>query len=160
MTEDSLKFTPGKPGRYVALITPVTGSPGLPVSEEAYLAGDETSEVPVDSDTSARVFSVKAGTTEQSKPWVVGEKAVLNILSPSGGLAWVSVETDRILDTFTAPIKGNTSRIEIPIKAEYEPNVFVSVYLLRPGGSDQLAGEMLGTTNWPSSRANVCSTFR
>ncbi len=161
VTEDSLKFTPGKPGRYVALVTPVTGSPGLPVSEEAYLAGDETSEVPVDSDTSARVFSVKAGTTEQSKPWVVGEKAVLNILSPSGGLAWVSVETDRILDTFTAPIKGNTSRIEIPIKPEYEPNVFVSVYLLRPGGSDQLAGEMFGyQTNWGSSRANVCSTFR
>ena len=66
------------------------------------------------------------------------------MLAPSGGVAWVSVETDKILDTFTAPLNGNTSRIEIPIKAEYEPNVFVSVYLLRPGGSDQLAGEMYG----------------
>ena len=75
---------------------------------------------------------------------MVGEKAVLNVLSPTGGVAWVSVETDRILDTFTAPIQGNTSRIEIPVKPEYEPNVFVSVYVLRPGGSDQLAGEMFG----------------
>ena len=144
VTEDSLKFTPGKPGRYVVLIAPVAGSPGFPVSEEAYLAGDEASEVPVESETAATVFSVKTGTREHSKPWVVGEKAVLNVLSPSGGVAWVSVETDRILDTFTAPIRGNTSRIEIPIRPEYEPNVFVSVYLLRPGGSDQLAGEMFG----------------
>ena len=144
VTEDWFEFTPGKPGRYVALISPLPGSPGFPVSEEAYLAGDEPSEVPVESDTSATVFSVKAGTRENAKPWLVGEKAVLNVLAPSGGVAWVSVETDKILDTFTAPLTGNTSRIEIPIRPEYEPNVFVSVYLLRPGGSDQLAGEMYG----------------
>ena len=144
VTEDSLEFTPGKPGRYVALISPLPGAPGFSVSEEAYLAGDEASEVPVQSDTSATVFSVKAGTRENAKPWLVGEKAVLNVLAPTEGVAWVSVETDQVLDTFTAPLNGNTSRIEIPIKPEYEPNVFVSVYLLRPGGSDQLAGEMYG----------------
>jgi len=144
VTGDSFKFKPGKPGRYVALVSPVAGAPGFPVSEQAYLEGDEASEVPVESDTSAKVFSAKAGTRENAKPWMVGEKAVLNILSASGGVAWVSVETDKILDTFTAPIQGNTSRIEILIKPEYEPNVFVSVYVLRPGGSDQLAGEMFG----------------
>ncbi|MGA7901674.1 MAG: alpha-2-macroglobulin family protein [Terrimicrobiaceae bacterium] len=142
VTEDSLRFKPASPGRYVALVSPVAGSPGFPVSEEAYLAGDEESEVPVESDTAARVFSVKG--RENAKPWIVGEKAVLNVLSPTGGIAWVSVETDRILDTFTVPIQGNTSQIEIPVKSVYEPNVFVSVYVLRPGGSDQLAGEMYG----------------
>jgi uncharacterized protein YfaS (alpha-2-macroglobulin family) len=59
------------------------------------------------------------------------------------GVAWVSVETDRFY-TFTVPIQGNTSQIEIPVKSVYEPNVVVSVYVLRPGGSDQLAGEMYG----------------
>ena len=142
VTEDSIKFRPGKPGRYVALISPVAGAPGFAVSEQAYLEGDEESEVPVESDTTATVFSVKG--REDAKPWMVGERAVLNVLSPTGGVAWVSVETDRILDTFTAPVQGNTSRIEIPVKPEYEPNVFVSVYVLRPGGSDQLAGEMFG----------------
>ena len=142
VTEDSIKFKPGKPGRYVALVSPVAGEPGFPVSEQVYLEGDEESEVPVESDTAATVFSIKG--RENAKPWMVGEKAVLNVLSPTGGVAWVSVETDRILDTFTAPIQGNTSRIEIPVKPEYEPNVFVSVYVLRPGGSDQLAGEMFG----------------
>jgi uncharacterized protein YfaS (alpha-2-macroglobulin family) len=38
----------------------------------------------------------------------------------------------------------NTSRLEIPVKPEYEPNAFVSVYILSPGGSDELAGEMFG----------------
>jgi alpha-2-macroglobulin len=144
VTEASISFTPGKPGRYVALVSPVPGAPGFPVSEQVYLEGDEESEVPVESDTTATVLSVKGGAREGAKPWIVGEKAVLNVLSPAGGVAWVSVETDRILDTFTAPIQGNTSRIEIPVKPEYEPNVFVSVYILRPGGSDQLAGEMFG----------------
>ncbi len=142
VTEESIKFRPGKPGRYVALVSPVAGEPGFPVSEQVYLEGDEESEVPVESDTAATVISIKG--RESAKPWMVGEKAVLNVLSPTGGVAWVSVETDRILDTFTAPIQGNTSRIEIPVKPEYEPNVFVSVYVLRPGGSDQLAGEMFG----------------
>ena len=122
----------------------MAGAPGFPVSEQAFLEGDEESEVPVESDTSATVFSVRGGKRENAKPWMVGEKAVLNVLSPSGGVAWVSVETDKILDTFTAPIQGNTSRIEIPVRPEYEPNVFVSVYVLRPGGTDQLAGEMYG----------------
>jgi uncharacterized protein YfaS (alpha-2-macroglobulin family) len=144
VTENFVKFRPGKPGRYVVRISPAAGASGFPVSEETHVAGDEASEVPVESDTSAKVFSVKAGTRENARPWIVGEKAVLNVLSPSGGVAWVSVETDRILDTFTAPIRGNTSRIEIPVKPEYEPNVFVSVYVLRPGESDQLAGEMYG----------------
>ena len=142
VTEDSLRFKPASPGRYVALVSPVAGSPGFPVGEEAYLAGDEETEVPVESDTAARVFSVKG--RENAGPWFVGQKAVLNILSPTGGIAWVGVETDRILDTFTVPIQGNTSQIEIPVKSDYEPNVFVSVYVLRPGGTDQLAGEMYG----------------
>ncbi len=142
VTANSIKFKPGKPGRYVALVMPVAGTPGFAVSEQAYLAGDEESEVPVESDATATVFSVKG--RENAEPWMVGEKAAINVLSPTGGVAWVSVETDRILDTFTAAIQGNTSRIEIPVKPEYEPNVFVSVYVLRPGGSDQLAGEMFG----------------
>ena len=142
VTGDSIRFKPGKPGRYVALVSPLAGEPGLAVSEQVYLEGDEESEVPVESDTTATVFSIKG--REDAKPWMVGEKAILNVLSPTGGVAWVSVETDRILDTFTAPIEGNTSHIEIPVKPEYEPNVFVSVYVLRPGGFDQLAGEMFG----------------
>ena len=56
VTEESIKFRPGKPGRYVALVSPVAGEPGFPVSEQIYLEGDEESEVPVESDTTATVI--------------------------------------------------------------------------------------------------------
>lgn len=102
--------------------------------------------MPIEGDTTAKVLTLSGGRTPADTAWKVGETAALTVLSPSGGVAWVSVETEKILDTFTVPMAGNTTRLEIPIKPEYEPNVFVSVYILRPGGSDQLAGEMFGST--------------
>ena len=145
--EETLTFKPKEPGRYVVVVSPLSGAAGMPVSEEAFLDGDEPSEIPVQSDSTATVFTIKGGRNPEDKAWKVGETAVINVLSPTGGVAWVSVESDHILDTFTVPIQGNTSRIEIPVKPEYEPNVFVSIYILRPGGDDQLAGEMFGYTN-------------
>lgn len=147
VSEETLTFKPAQPGRYVLVLSPLPGQPGFPVSEEIYLAGPGESEVPVESDTAVTLLSIKGAEKEDAHPWMVGETAALDVLSPTGGIAWVSVETDKIHDTFTVPIKGNTSRLEIPIKTEYEPNAFVSVYLLRPGHTDQLAGEMYGTVN-------------
>jgi len=148
-----LVFTPATPGRYVLVVSPMSGRQGFPVSEEAYLDGPEEAEVPVQSDSTATVFSVN-GRRGDDQPWKVGETASINVMSPSGGVAWVSVETDKVLDTFTVPLAGNLSRVEIPIKPEYEPNVFVSVYLLRPGGQTGLAGEMYGFTELPVVRAD------
>ena len=75
-----------------------------------------------------------------------GETAVLTTKAPSAGLAWVSVETDEILDTLLVPLSGNAGRIELPIKKEYAPNAFVSVYLTRPGGEDKLPRERFAFT--------------
>lgn len=141
--DEKLSFTPAKPGRYVLVLTPPAASGAFPVSEDAYLSGDEESEVPVTSETTATVFSVK--NSREGQAWKVGETAVFNVLAPSGGVAWVTVETNKILDTFTVPLPGNTSRIEIPVKPEYEPNAFVTVYLLKPGEKTSLAGEMFGS---------------
>ena len=134
------------PGRYVAVISPVQGQPGFPVSTEIYVPGEGESEIPVESDSSTRVIQLGGAQTENNRPWKVGETALLTTLAPTEGVAWVSIETDRILETFTVPLTGNTSRIEVPIKPEYEPNVYVSVYVLRPGGDTGLAGEMFGFT--------------
>lgn len=144
-TKSRLEFAAKEPGRYVVVVSPPVGKAGFPVSEQTWLTGEGDSEVPVQGDTSATVFSIK-GARPGDVPWQVGETAAITVLAPSGGVAWVSVETDKVLDTFTAPIRGNTSRIEIPVKPEYEPNVFVTVYLLKPGGTEQLAGEMFGST--------------
>lgn len=146
VSDGTLTFTPKEPGRYVLVISPIDGKNAMPVSEEAFLSGEEPSENPVQSDTTATVLSLNGGLAPNNKPWKVGETAKLSVLSPTPGVAWVSVETDEILDTFTVPLQGNTSTIEIPVKPEYEPNAFVSVYLLRPGGGSELAGEMFGYT--------------
>jgi len=151
--ESTLTFTPKAPGRYVLVVSPLPGEAGFPVSDEAYLPGDEPAELPIQSDSTATVFSVN-GRQKDGEPWKVGETASINVMSPSGGVAWVSVETDKILDTFTVPLQGNLSHIEIPVKPEYEPNVFVSVYLLRPGGGTGLAGEMYGYVELPVAAAD------
>src|SRR2546430_15266293 len=67
--------------------------------------------------------------------------AALTIQAPFGGVAWVSVETDEVLDTLLVPVKGNAGRIELPIKKEYAPNATVSIYLVKPGGDKELRSE-------------------
>jgi hypothetical protein len=135
------------PGRYVAVLTPHAGQAGMPVSAEIFVAGEGESEIPVEGDSSARILQLGGGSTTDDRAWNVGETAVLTSLTPTEGIAWVSIETDRIMETFTMPLTGNTARIEIPVKPEYEPNVYVAVYVLRPGGESGLAGEMFGSTN-------------
>jgi len=136
-----LDFTPKTPGRYVLVVSPLTGQPGITVSDEIYLAAEGEAEVPVQSDQKLTIRPV-----EKDKPAVVGTNEAFDILAPSAGIAWVTVETDRVLDAYTFPIEGNSSRIEIPVKAEYAPNVHVCAYLLRPGGGNDLPGEMYGSS--------------
>jgi hypothetical protein len=52
----------------------------------------------------------------------------------------VSVETDEILDTLLVPLSGNAGRISTGQK-EYAPNATVSIYLVKPGGKNELPRE-------------------
>lgn len=138
----NLVFKPKPPGRYVLVISPLEGNGAIVVSEESWLAAPGEAEVPVRSDDSLKVVP-----PDEKNPATVGKVAKFQIQAPSPGIAWVSVETNTVLDTYTMAIDGNATSIEVPIKPEYEPNAFVSVYLLRPGGADNLPGEMFGYTN-------------
>ncbi len=135
-------FQPRTPGRYVLTTAPLAGETGMMVSAEIFLTGPGEAELPVRSDETLTIQRADAADT----PLRTGDTAAFQILAPSAGIAWVTVETDRILDTFTVPLAGNSSRIEIPVKPEYAPNAFVTAYVLRPGGSDDLPGEMFGWT--------------
>ncbi|MEO8204664.1 MAG: alpha-2-macroglobulin family protein [Chthoniobacterales bacterium] len=134
-----LSFTPKEPGRYVLVTSPLTGQSGMPVSEEIYLSAPGEAEVSVKSEESLEVKSTQGETPFQS-----GQLAAFQVLSPSAGIAWVTVETDNVLDTYTMELQGNSNRIEVPVRPEYLPNASVSVYLLRPGQKDGLPGEMFG----------------
>jgi len=137
-TPADLQFPVAETGRYVVAIS----APGLStplVSDETTVTGEETAELPVENETGFQI-------DHRGEPFVPGETAVLTIKAPMAGVAWVSVETDEILDTLLVPLSGNAGRIELPIKKEYAPNAFVSVYLTRPGGEDKLPRERFAFT--------------
>ena len=126
----------GEAGSYVA----VASADGLrPVSAEALVDGPGEDEVPVETSTSLQVLRV------DKKEYVPGETAALVTRSPVSGVAWVSIETDRVLDTVLVALPGSTTRIEFPVKPEYAPDATVAVYLLRPGGGDRLPAERFGS---------------
>ena len=128
----------GTPGRYVAV---ASGTALRPVSAEAFVDGPGEDEVPVETPTSLQVFHA------EKKEYTPGENAVLVTRSPVSGVAWVSIETDRVLDTVLVPLPGSTTRVQFPVKPEYAPDATVAVYLLRPGGDDRLPAERFGTAH-------------
>ena len=61
-----------------------------------------------------------------------GQKARISVQSPyDKALALVTVEREGILDAWTTTLKGGADYIEVPIKDNYLPNVYVSVTLIR-----------------------------
>ncbi len=61
-----------------------------------------------------------------------GEKARIHVQSPyPSAYALVSVEREGIIDAWTTSVKGGADYVEVPIKASYIPNVYVSVTLVR-----------------------------
>ena len=95
--------------------------------------------MPVENETSFQI-------EQRAEPFLPGERAILTTKAPFPGVAWVTIETDKILDTFLVPLPGNAGRIEVPIKKEYAPNAFVSIYLTRPGGQNALPLERFAYT--------------
>jgi alpha-2-macroglobulin len=134
----ALLFDVQQTGRYVAGVNAPDLQTPL-VSDETTVTGEEPAELPVENETSFQI-------EQRAEPYVPGETAVLTTKAPFPGIAWVSIETDKILDTFLVPISGNAGRIEIPIKKEYAPNAYVSIYLTRPGGGRALPLERFAFT--------------
>ncbi|TGL19191.1 peptidase [Leptospira yanagawae] len=62
----------------------------------------------------------------------VGETIKVQVRSPfREGTALVSLEREGIIDYFVTPVSGKDPFINIPIKKEYAPNVYISVFLVR-----------------------------
>jgi alpha-2-macroglobulin len=63
----------------------------------------------------------------------VGETATLQIRSPfREATAWVNVmRSGAVIDTLVLPLSGKNPTVTLPMKASYEPNVFVNVLAVR-----------------------------
>jgi uncharacterized protein YfaS (alpha-2-macroglobulin family) len=137
-TPATLVFPTTETGRYVVAVN-ATKVKAPVVSDETTVTGEKPAELPVVNETTFKI-------DRRAEPFLPGEKAALTIQAPFGGVAWVSVETDEVLDTLLVPVKGNAGRIEVPIKENYAPNATVSIYLVKPGGANELPLERFAYT--------------
>jgi len=92
-----------------------------------------------------------------------GGTATILLKAPFSGRAMVTVEREKVLRSFSVEVTGNAPAIEVPLLEGDEPNVFVSVMLLR-GSADstrkiKTAEYRIGycelKVERPSSRLNV-----
>ena len=143
-TPAELIFPTSETGRYVVAVSAMKITTPL-VSDETTVTGEKPAELPVVNETTFKI-------EHRAEPFLPGDKAALTIQAPFGGVAWVSVETEDVLDTLLVPVKGNAGRIELPIKKEYARNATVSIYLVKPGGNSELPRERFAYTDIAVSR--------
>lgn len=67
--------------------------------------------------------------------YLSGETAKLLIKTPISGPALVTVERNNVIRSFVTHLKGNAPSVDVPLKGEDAPNIFVSVMILR-GAND------------------------
>jgi uncharacterized protein YfaS (alpha-2-macroglobulin family) len=60
-----------------------------------------------------------------------GERAVVQVRAPFAGRLLLTVERDRVLHTEVRELAGNTARIELPVRGDWRPNVYVTATLVR-----------------------------
>ena len=64
-----------------------------------------------------------------------GEQAKIQIKAPFAGKALITVEREKIYEYRIVELKENSGVVTVPVKEEYQPNVYVSVYLIRSNKS-------------------------
>ncbi len=82
---------------------------------------------------------------ETDKPsYAPGDTLRLLVKSPVTTTALVTIERDEVHDEVIVPVKGGTT-VELPIKPEYAPNVWVKVQLWKPSDNawDAREGQLL-----------------
>ena len=63
--------------------------------------------------------------------YIPGEKAKVQVRAPFEGRLLMTVERDRILEFITADMEENTAEIEIPVKKDYFPNVYITATVIK-----------------------------
>ena len=76
----------------------------------------------------------------EKKAWESGQSARLQVRMPfREATALVTVEREGVLDSYVLPISGKEPVVEVPIKPNYAPNVYVSVLAVRGRARDNFA---------------------
>jgi len=76
----------------------------------------------------------------EKKTWEAGQSARLQVRMPfREATALVTVEREGVLDAYVVPLSGKEPVVDVPIKPNYAPNVYVSVLAVRGRAQDRFA---------------------
>lgn len=120
--EQSFQYAPKEYGRHVIVIQDANGPSRASLS--FYASGWGYSPWAMENPDKIQLE------TEHQK-YRVGGQAKIQIKAPFSGKALVTVEREKIYEHRIIDLKQNTGVITIPIKEEYQPNVYVTVHLVR-----------------------------
>lgn len=90
-----------------------------------------------------------------------GETARLQVRAPFAGAALLTVETDRVRAARRVTLEKNTAEFEVPVTADYAPNAYCSLTLIRPAEAEEVwsahraIGAIALPVEWPGSRLAV-----
>lgn len=118
-------FTPAAAGQYVAEVT-ATDPAGRPVLTAVMLYASGAEKLAWNYRGPARLDVLP-----QSTNHVAGDTALLLLKAPFSGTAVVTVERERVLRSWVTNLTGNAPVVGVPLVADDDPAVFVSVMLLR-----------------------------
>ncbi|MBF0556065.1 MAG: alpha-2-macroglobulin, partial [Nitrospirae bacterium] len=101
-----------------------SGRPSF-TNTEVFIAGKDAEWFEAGSDDRIDILS-------EAKRYEVGETAKFQVRMPfKEATAWVTVGREGVMDTYIKTITRNAPVIEIPIKKNYAPNVYVSALVIR-----------------------------
>ncbi len=60
-----------------------------------------------------------------------GEVAEVQVRAPFSGKLLLTVERDKVLSSQVVELEENTATVEVPVLADYKPNVYISAHLIR-----------------------------
>lgn len=120
-------FTPEEAGSYKIIATTKDEKGREHLCEtEIYVSGSDYVLWGEETDTSLPIIPKKS-------EYKVGEIAEFMVKNPYPNVqALITVERLGVIDTFVKTLDSNTPIIEIPVKADYLPNFYVSVAILSP----------------------------
>ena len=75
------------------------------------------------------------------KKYEIGETAMLTIKAPFAGKLLFTMENNHILSHQILTLTNNTAEIKLPVKAEYSPNAYCSVSIIRPALPEEIWGQ-------------------
>ncbi len=91
----------------------------------------------------------------EKKRYEPGETATFQVRMPfREATALVSVEREGVMETFVQPLSGRLPVVEVPVKDNYAPNVFVSVLAVR-GRVDEVQPTALIDLGKPAYRLGI-----